>query len=101
MRVGVDRQILAVIAGIHKPRQAKLFVIAHALDCHGSLFGPAQGRQQQRSQNGNDGNDHQQLDQSETPANRPHPIVWFAKSWHHIFNIYPPTGSVLGPVGGY
>ena len=54
-----------VVAGIHVPGHDQLPVVAQALGCLGLLFGTRQGRQQQRRQDGNNGDHHQQLDQSE------------------------------------
>ena len=48
------------------PTCADLFEIAHAADTHGSFLCLGKGRQKQAGQDGDDGNDHQQLDQGKT-----------------------------------
>jgi hypothetical protein len=45
-----------------------LLQVGHAEYPLGPLFGTAQGRQQQRGQNGNDGDHYQQLDEREALA---------------------------------
>ena len=72
--VHVHEDILVVV-GIHDPGQCQLFVVVETGGAQRLLFGLGQRRQQQRRQDGNDGDDHQQLDEGEgQPAvllNRP------------------------------
>jgi len=64
-------QHVVVVVGIHDPSQRQLAGVAQAHDALGFGLGPAQGGQQQTGQNGNDGNDAEQLDEGKTPRCRP------------------------------
>src|ERR1700722_12108116 len=57
--------ILSVFLRIHAPAKHHLPHVAHALDAHALFLGALHGWQQKARQNGDDGNDHQQLDQGE------------------------------------
>ena len=50
---------------------ANLLEIVNAVDSSGGMLGLAERRQQKRSQNGDDGDHHQQLNQSEPPMATP------------------------------
>ena len=52
-----------MVAGIELKSHYELFHIAHALDALGFEFRPAQGGQQERRQDGDNGDDDQQFDQ--------------------------------------
>jgi hypothetical protein len=56
----------AVVIQIHAICQEDLLLVADALDGLGLGLRFGQGGQQQRRQDGNDGDDHQQFDQGET-----------------------------------
>ena len=58
--------------GIHVKAQPPLLEVRCALDALRLLFCRRQGRQQHGRQNGNDGDDHQQLNQSETRSKPGH-----------------------------
>ena len=63
-----DRQIdqlILVIIFIHHPSQSDLPHVAETLGLFGLFFCGAQGRHQQAGENGNDGDDDQELDQRE------------------------------------
>src|SRR5437773_8678968 len=65
-------KISVVLIEIHYRSQAKLSQIVDASDPLTRFLGPRQGRQQHTSENGNDGNDHQQFNQSKSnPARAP------------------------------
>ena len=49
-------------------RGADLFQIGDAFDALGTLFPAHQCRQKERRQDGNNGNDHEHLDQGKGPA---------------------------------
>jgi hypothetical protein len=61
----VDRVKIGVVVGIKFVSNADLFLIVHALDLERLGLGARQSRQQQARKNGNNGNDHQQLDERE------------------------------------
>lgn len=52
-----------MIIQIHPEGQTDLLEIRHTSDALGTLLGPSQGGQKQRSKDSNDGNDYQKLDQ--------------------------------------
>jgi hypothetical protein len=52
--------------GVVVKRQPQLFQIVLALRTPGGFAGLLDGRQQQRNQHGDDGDDHQQFDESES-----------------------------------
>src|SRR5207302_8476381 len=62
-RVGYDISI--VIVGVQLPSVLQLLEIIDAADAFGFLFGFSQDRQKHGCQDGDDGNNHQQFDQSE------------------------------------
>src|SRR5262249_61648707 len=53
-----------VVVGVHGDRQADLLEVVPAGGPHGGLADLLDGRQEQADQDRDDGNDHQQLDQS-------------------------------------
>ena len=57
-------------ACVHLEGQAKLLEVVHALDAAGRLTSRLNGREQKTNQNGDDGDDHQQLDQREAATRR-------------------------------
>src|SRR5439155_21320805 len=57
--------ILTVVVRVHEERLADLALIGYARDRHGLLPGASKCGQQQAGQDGDDGNDHQQLDERE------------------------------------
>jgi bifunctional DNA-binding transcriptional regulator/antitoxin component of YhaV-PrlF toxin-antitoxin module len=59
-------QQIIVVVGIHDNRRAVLFEVGDALQGTGLEFGGGQGRQKQRRQDRDDGNNHQKLDQRES-----------------------------------
>src|SRR5258706_7032695 len=61
-------QIAVVILGVHKVAQAHLFEIAKAVDAFGPFFGASQGGQKHGGENRDDGDDHQEFDQSKRAA---------------------------------
>ena len=61
----VQRQEIVVVGGVKIATLFKLFEIVHAGDALGGHFGPRKNRQQQRRQNGDNRDDHQQLDEGE------------------------------------
>ena len=69
--VGI-RKLISAVFRILPPGQHELAIVVHALDALGLDRRPAQCRpQQQRRENGNDGDDYQQLDQRETAKGTP------------------------------
>ena len=56
-------EVIVISGGILVKSQSHLVQIAHAVDLARLLFGPAQGRQQQRGQNRNNGDHHEQFNQ--------------------------------------
>jgi hypothetical protein len=65
-----------VVIGIHYPAELQLFQIAHAIDALGVCLRSAQGREEKRREDGNDGDDDEQLHQSEcAPGNKWPPHV--------------------------
>lgn len=58
--IGGNRII--VVAGVEMKRQAKLFHVGQALSGHCARFGCGKSGQQQSRQDGDNGNDHEQLD---------------------------------------
>jgi len=69
--IPVVNELAIIVVGVHEPPQRYLLAVVHAVDALSLLFGPGQGGQQERRQDGNDGDDHQQFDQGETRAGRP------------------------------
>src|ERR1700722_20011601 len=63
---GSPEKAVVVILQIKIQRDAALVKIGHALGVPGADFCPAQSREQQRGQDGDDGNHHQQFNQSES-----------------------------------
>ena len=63
---GID-QLVVVVMGVHDPSQGDLPGIAHTPRAHCLNLRPAQRRQKEAGQNGDDGNNDQQLDQREAP----------------------------------
>ena len=61
-----ERELVVIVHDIQRGGQAHLLEVVFALRGNGLRLGLGQGRQQQRSQNGNDGNDHQQLNKGES-----------------------------------
>src|SRR3970040_126191 len=59
-------QSVAVITRINLARDADLLEVAQAMGCFRPGLGAGQRRQEHRRQNGNDGNHHQQFDQSKS-----------------------------------
>ena len=62
---------LVVVGGVNRVRGGQLLQIADAGDALGLELGRRQSRQQQRREYRDDGNDHQQLDESERAQARP------------------------------
>ena len=58
-------KFLFIVIGEHAERQPDLLLVVHALDALGAGLGAGQGGQQQARENGDDGDDNQQLDESE------------------------------------
>src|SRR5262249_36052763 len=69
---GITPSVL-VVGDIDQPREGELVKIIHALDALAFLFRPAQHRQQQACQDGDDGDDNKQFDQRE--RTRPVPLA--------------------------
>ena len=65
IHVGKGKRI-PVVLDIHPPRQHQLPTVVHAHDALGLGLGLGQRGQQQAGQNGDDGNDDEQLDQRES-----------------------------------
>ncbi len=61
----VRKRIIKII-GIQEGRKTELLDVARAFDANGFFFGPRQSGQQQRRQDGDDGNDYQQFDKGKT-----------------------------------
>jgi len=66
----IQARHILIVPGIHDPGEAQLPVVVQTLNGGRAHLGAAQGRQQHRRQDGDDGNHHQQLDQSETSGIR-------------------------------
>jgi hypothetical protein len=66
VRIIVGRKDIPVVVRVHVPANHNLAGVAHALGRLGLLFGQGQRRQQERRQNGNDGDDNQQFYEGET-----------------------------------
>ena len=62
---GAIKEFIIIIPRIHIDGQPPLLEVAHATDFECALLGCSQCRQQQRRQNGDDGDHHQQFNQSE------------------------------------
>ena len=60
--------IALVVIGVHQPSQTNLLAVIHAGNGLRPDFRPRERRQQHGGQDCNDGNDHQQFDQSESPV---------------------------------
>lgn len=58
---------IGILEQVQMPTCLQLLQIAKALDPYTPIFGPGQGRKEQRRQNGDNCDDHQQFDQCETP----------------------------------
>ena len=58
---------IIIVVHVHRVGQVELAQLAAALDRHRLGLGLGQCRQQQPSENGNDGDHHQQFDQRESP----------------------------------
>jgi len=54
-----------IVIDIHERAQGQLFIVVEATDLGGLGFSFAQGRQEHRGQNGDDGDDHEQFDERE------------------------------------
>ena len=59
---------IIIVVHVHRVGQVELAQLAAALDRDRLGLGFGQGRQQQPSENGNDGDHHQQFDESEPPC---------------------------------
>ena len=59
------RERVVVVVRVHGQRQPEISHVIDAGGAAGFFLRPAQGRQKQGGENGDNGNDHQQLDQSE------------------------------------
>lgn len=70
-------ELVAIIPGVHVNRQSELLGVVKALDALGLFLGFGQGRQKERGEDGNDSDDHEQLNQSETTAARAKPVSQF------------------------
>ena len=79
----IGRQDILVIISIHPPSQHNLTRVAHALHSIRLLLGPGQCRQKQRCQDGDNGDNHQQLNQGEAPVLCAS-ILTFGLSFHSI-----------------
>ena len=64
--MAVGDENIVVIGEVHEPRGRQLLLVVDALNALRSGLGPGQGGQEERGQDGNDGDNHQQLDESET-----------------------------------
>jgi hypothetical protein len=62
----VLREGAIIVSGIHEPAETKLFEIAQTLYLFSLLLGLRKRGEQQARENGNDGNDYQQLNQGKT-----------------------------------
>jgi hypothetical protein len=62
----VDGVIVAVVVGIHVHPQSHLALVIVATNRQRLALGPRQGRQEHAGQDRDDGDDHQQLNESET-----------------------------------
>ena len=69
-------QPLLKIIGVNSEGQADLFQIADAMNCVGLFLGHAHGRQEHRSKNADNGDDHQQLNECETAGAKISPTVY-------------------------
>src|ERR1039458_3706712 len=67
-RVGCRWEVITVVISVHLQRNSNLLEIGNTRRLPGSFFCLGQSRKQHRRQNGNDGNDHQQFNEGETPA---------------------------------
>lgn len=65
--LSIQRQSIFGIANVKKEGQANLLEIVGAVNAFGGVFGLADRRQQKRGRNGDDGDHHQNLNQSESP----------------------------------
>ena len=61
-----ERELVVIVHDIQRSGQAHLLEVVFALRGDSLRLGLGQGRQQQRSQDGDDGNDHQQLNKGES-----------------------------------
>ena len=59
------KETIVIVVSVHQPRERELAMVVQARDALGFLFGLAQRRQEQAGQDGNDRDDHQQLNESE------------------------------------
>ena len=66
--IAVRRHEILVVGGVHRIAQVLLFLVAHAAGGVGLDLRLGQGRQEHPGQDGDDGDDHQQLDERERPA---------------------------------
>jgi hypothetical protein len=62
---GVGSEVIVVFVRIHLPAQGHLAQIIHALDALCALLGPAENRQQNRRQNGDNGDNREQFNERE------------------------------------
>src|SRR2546425_12993519 len=70
---GAD-QLVTVIVRVKLPGHQQLPVIVHANDAMGFGLGFVQGRQEQRGQNRDDGDNNQKFYESESAAGAPRPV---------------------------
>src|SRR5437016_6230381 len=61
----VQHEHLTVIERIHRPGQNELFLVVHALDAAGFVFGLRKRRQEQRCEQSDDRDDDEKLDECE------------------------------------
>ena len=70
--------------------KAKLFGVAQALNALRLRLGAGQGREEHAGQDGNDGDDHQQLDQGESPASP----FGSSRNWDQLLSLWSSHGSI-------
>jgi hypothetical protein len=86
----VHGKLAAVIVREGMERHAELLKVAHAVDALGLEFGFAERGQQQRGENGDDGDDEKQFDQRESPA-----LSVLPKSFHAMSCLSRNNASVI------
>ena len=63
--IRIGREQVVVIAGVHCHREHQLFALVQAHNTLRPLLALGESREQQRREDGNDRNDHQQLNECE------------------------------------
>src|SRR6266849_4073809 len=91
--VSARKITMRIVLGVHHHPDTHLFEIAEALRSLGLFFGPRQRRQEHRSEDGNNRDDHQQLNQGKAVSSETSPAEDRARGLPSIIGFHSNKSS--------